>query len=204
MNLLETIPASKAKTHFSELLKRTREHHESFAITRRGKIEGVLISIEEYESLIETLEILSDSFRGSPPLSDTVYIVPFSWNAASWPSGERSSKEWSTSVPTLTPTDSSPVSRLRLMIPPLPMYTRVFPSGLSLGAQRPSANFVISLVSVSIRKSAFSFTVIPHARTVRLSGAQQISQTLRSRVDRKRSSPVAVDRIVRLLLPGPG
>ena len=37
-----------------------REQHESFAITQRGKIEGVLLSIEEYESLIETLEILSD------------------------------------------------------------------------------------------------------------------------------------------------
>jgi len=60
MNFLETIPTSKAKAHFSELLKRIKEHHESFAITRRGKIEGVLISIEEYESLIETLEILSD------------------------------------------------------------------------------------------------------------------------------------------------
>ncbi len=37
-----------------------REQHESFAITQRGKVEGVLLSIEEYESLIETLEILSD------------------------------------------------------------------------------------------------------------------------------------------------
>ena len=37
-----------------------REQHESFAITQRGKIEGVLLSIGEYESLIETLEILSD------------------------------------------------------------------------------------------------------------------------------------------------
>ena len=37
-----------------------REQHESFAITQRGKIEGVLLSIEEYESLVETLEILSD------------------------------------------------------------------------------------------------------------------------------------------------
>ena len=56
----ETIPASKAKTYFSQLLRRMREHHESFAITKRGKIEGVLLSIEEYESLIETLDILSD------------------------------------------------------------------------------------------------------------------------------------------------
>jgi len=56
----EIIPASKAKTYFSDLLRRIRERHESFAITQRGKVEGVLMSIEEYESLIETLEILSD------------------------------------------------------------------------------------------------------------------------------------------------
>lgn len=56
----ETIPASQAKTHFSKLLKRVREQHESFIISQRGKIEGILLSIEEYESLIETLEILSD------------------------------------------------------------------------------------------------------------------------------------------------
>jgi len=61
MNFSETIPVSKAKTYFSELLKRIKEHHESFAITQRGKVEGVLIGIDEYESLIETLEILSDS-----------------------------------------------------------------------------------------------------------------------------------------------
>ena len=60
INISETIPASKAKTHFSNLLKRIREQHESFAITQRGKIEGVLMSYEEYEGLIETLEILSD------------------------------------------------------------------------------------------------------------------------------------------------
>ena len=56
----ETIPASQAKTHFSRLLKRIREQHESFAISHGGKIEGVLLGIDEYENLIETLEILSD------------------------------------------------------------------------------------------------------------------------------------------------
>ncbi len=59
-NISETIPASKAKVHFSSLLRRIREQHESFVISQRGKIEGILLSIEEYESLIETLEILSD------------------------------------------------------------------------------------------------------------------------------------------------
>lgn len=67
INFSETIPVSKAKTYFSDLLKRIKEHHESFAITRRGKIEGILIGIEEYESLIETLEILSD-----PELMDSI------------------------------------------------------------------------------------------------------------------------------------
>ena len=60
INFSEIIPASKAKAFFSELLRRVIDYHESFAITRRGKMVGVLIGIEEYENLIETLEILSD------------------------------------------------------------------------------------------------------------------------------------------------
>lgn len=59
-NYSETVPLSKAKASLSEFIRRVREEHESFAITHRGKVEGVLLSIEEYESLIETLEILSD------------------------------------------------------------------------------------------------------------------------------------------------
>jgi len=61
INFSETVPLSKAKAFLSELIRRVKEEHESFAITHRGKIEGVLLSIDEYESLVETLEILSDS-----------------------------------------------------------------------------------------------------------------------------------------------
>jgi antitoxin YefM len=60
MSYSETIPLSKAKACLSEFVRRVREEHESFAITHRGKVEGVLLSLDEYESLIETLEILSD------------------------------------------------------------------------------------------------------------------------------------------------
>jgi prevent-host-death family protein len=60
MSYSETVPLSKAKASLSECVRRVREEHESFAITHRGKIEAVLLSIEEYEGLIETLEILSD------------------------------------------------------------------------------------------------------------------------------------------------
>lgn len=60
MSYSETVPLSKAKAFLSEFIRRVREEHEAFAITHRGKVEGVLLGIEEYESLIETLEILSD------------------------------------------------------------------------------------------------------------------------------------------------
>jgi prevent-host-death family protein len=60
VNYSEMVPVSKAKALLSDIIRRVREEHESFAISLRGKVEGVLLSIEEYESLIETLEILSD------------------------------------------------------------------------------------------------------------------------------------------------
>jgi len=60
MSYSETVPLSKAKSLLSEYIRRVREEHETFAITHRGTVEGVLLSAEEYESLIETLEILSD------------------------------------------------------------------------------------------------------------------------------------------------
>ena len=60
-HISETIPASKAKTYFSQLLRRMREQHESFAITQRGKVEGVLLNIEEYDRSDNT----SDSERSS-------------------------------------------------------------------------------------------------------------------------------------------
>lgn len=59
-NYSDTIPLSKAKARLSDLVRRVREEHSSFAITHRGKPEGVLLSVEEYEALLETVEILSD------------------------------------------------------------------------------------------------------------------------------------------------
>lgn len=59
-NYSDIVPLSQAKARLSDLVRRVREEHSSFAITRRGKPEGVLLSIEEYEALLETVEILSD------------------------------------------------------------------------------------------------------------------------------------------------
>jgi len=59
-NYSDTVPLSQAKARLSDLVRRVREEHSSFAITHRGKPEGVLLSVEEYEGLLETVEILSD------------------------------------------------------------------------------------------------------------------------------------------------
>lgn len=64
---MPTVPLSQAKTHLAKLLKEVEELGEQVLITRSGRPAGVLLSIEEYEGLIETLEILAD-----PELSKAV------------------------------------------------------------------------------------------------------------------------------------
>jgi prevent-host-death family protein len=56
-----TIPLSEAKTHLARLLSRVEEMGEQVVITRSGRAAGVLVSVEEYEGLLETLEILADA-----------------------------------------------------------------------------------------------------------------------------------------------
>ena len=56
----KTVALSEAKARLSEIMKEVVETRDTVTITRGGTAAGVLISTEEYESLIETLEILSD------------------------------------------------------------------------------------------------------------------------------------------------
>ncbi len=58
---MTTVPLSEAKTHLARLLAEVEELGEGVTITRSGRPAGVLLSIEEYEGLIETLDILADS-----------------------------------------------------------------------------------------------------------------------------------------------
>jgi antitoxin YefM len=64
---MPTIPLSEAKTHLARWLAEVEELGERVIITRSGRPAGVLLSFEEYEGLVETLEILSD-----PELSTAV------------------------------------------------------------------------------------------------------------------------------------
>ena len=53
--------ATEVKRHFLALLKQLGREHGAITITRNGVAAGVLMSVDEYESLMETLEILADA-----------------------------------------------------------------------------------------------------------------------------------------------
>lgn len=58
---MTTVTLSDAKAKLAQLLKDVQQFGESVLITRSGKPAGVLLSTEEYDGLIETLEILADA-----------------------------------------------------------------------------------------------------------------------------------------------
>ena len=57
--MTKTIPVSEARQTLPVLVSRLRTHLDCVIITRKGKPEAVLMGVEEYESWIETLELLS-------------------------------------------------------------------------------------------------------------------------------------------------
>ena len=57
---MNTVPLSDAKTHLAKLLSEAENLGEHVVITRSGRPAGVLLPVDEYEGLLETLEILAD------------------------------------------------------------------------------------------------------------------------------------------------
>ena len=57
---MTTTSLADAKDRLSEIIKSVQETHERFVITKNGTPAVVLISVDDLESLEETLEILSD------------------------------------------------------------------------------------------------------------------------------------------------
>ena len=57
----ETISLTELRPRLSELVERAHEQFDRFMITRHGRVEAVLLSSEEFEGLLETLEILTDN-----------------------------------------------------------------------------------------------------------------------------------------------
>jgi len=58
---MPTVTLSDAKTNLARLLAEVDHLGERFVITRSGRPAGILISVDEFEGLMETLEILADS-----------------------------------------------------------------------------------------------------------------------------------------------
>ena len=58
--MTKTLPISEVKTHLPSLVKGVQERDDEIVITRNGRHAAVLLSLDEYEGLRETLEILSD------------------------------------------------------------------------------------------------------------------------------------------------
>ncbi|MBA3373611.1 MAG: type II toxin-antitoxin system Phd/YefM family antitoxin [Euzebyaceae bacterium] len=57
---MTTLPVSEAKARLNELARLAHAQHERFTLTRNGRAEAVLLSVDDLEGLELTLEILAD------------------------------------------------------------------------------------------------------------------------------------------------
>lgn len=58
--MAKDMPIAEARQELTSLPERLRETHETVTVTRRGKPVLTIMPWEDYDALIETLEILSD------------------------------------------------------------------------------------------------------------------------------------------------
>ncbi len=57
--MTKTIPLAEAKKSLSAIIKDVDENFDRFAITKNGVEKAIIISSEEFDGLMETLNILS-------------------------------------------------------------------------------------------------------------------------------------------------
>lgn len=58
--MVKTLTTTEAKKSFSGMLKTIQKPGSYFVITDRGQPKGVFVSFQEFEGLMETLDIMSD------------------------------------------------------------------------------------------------------------------------------------------------
>ena len=58
--MTKILPISTVKTHLPELVDAIEARDEQLVVTRKGKPTVVILSYDNYESLRETLDVLSD------------------------------------------------------------------------------------------------------------------------------------------------
>lgn len=57
---MKTLSLADAKAHLSALIAEVEAHHQNVTVTKNGVPAAVVISIDEWESLQETIAVLSD------------------------------------------------------------------------------------------------------------------------------------------------
>ncbi len=57
----ETLSLTELRPRLPELVDRARKFFDRFLITRRGRTEAVLLAVDDFEGLLETVDILSDN-----------------------------------------------------------------------------------------------------------------------------------------------
>jgi antitoxin YefM len=57
---MTTQSLAAVKAHFSQVIDDVAGTHERVTVTKNGSPVAVILAVEDYESLMETLEILSD------------------------------------------------------------------------------------------------------------------------------------------------
>ncbi|MBI4397571.1 MAG: type II toxin-antitoxin system Phd/YefM family antitoxin [Candidatus Omnitrophica bacterium] len=58
--MTKMLPASEVKTKFFKLLEGVDERDDEIVITKNGKPIAMFVNFKEFESLMETMDILSD------------------------------------------------------------------------------------------------------------------------------------------------
>jgi antitoxin YefM len=53
-------PLARVKAHLSALLDEVSRTHEQYTVTRNGQPVAVILAADDYESLMETIALLSD------------------------------------------------------------------------------------------------------------------------------------------------
>ncbi len=67
MSAAEHLPLAEVKNRFSEVVERLEREHGRVVVTKHGRPAAVMLSVEDFESLEETLEVLSN-----PSLMDSI------------------------------------------------------------------------------------------------------------------------------------
>jgi len=58
--MARTLPISEVKAHLPELVLAVQEREDEIIVTRKGRPAAVLVNVEEYARLRETLDVLAD------------------------------------------------------------------------------------------------------------------------------------------------